>query len=251
MRTTDKLLALAEAKAEYQTWHVTRACVVADGENHYILDPSPDRNGPVFRIGRESVRLGDESKQLAESRDNQLQELLVRVDSPVTRVEHGRLEASSLFSDALFRPLRASTQSWSWGTVHPHFGDSGCSELQCPYHRSSGTPAGINFCALNLSDVFIRSGYTLLQASDVQYCQHGRVRNADGMARVVRAQNGGAIDASGWQNRPTWNGIVFFEGGPDLTNVTGHIDLYKGATQSAIHAEYPNASTVWFWKLGS
>jgi hypothetical protein len=58
------------------------------------------------------------------------------------------------------------------------------------------------------------------------------------------------LDHSGWSDRLSWNGIVHFEGGPDLDGATGHIDLYDGATKDAVYTSYPTATTVWFWKLG-
>jgi hypothetical protein len=69
------------------------------------------------------------------------------------------------------------------------------------------------------------------------------------MARIVRAKNDNRIDASGWDNRPDWNGIVFFAGGPSLGGATGHIDLYDGSTQMGVHATYTDAITIWFWRL--
>jgi hypothetical protein len=84
------------------------------------------------------------------------------------------------------------------------------------------------------------------------------------MARICDAQNGGAPDLSGWSKRPSWNGIVYFEGNLALEEekephpfsklgllVTGHVDLYDGATRDAVHKSYPSATTVWFWKLGA
>jgi len=103
---------------------------------------------------------------------------------------------------------------------------------------------------LNLSDALIRTHYTLPPALDVNYCPHHRVRNADGLARVCIAQNQGITDLRGWANRPSWNAIVFFEGGPRLSGATGHIDLYDGSTRNALHATYQDAAAVSFWKLG-
>jgi hypothetical protein len=148
-------------------------------------------------------------------------------------------------------PQTLFISDWSYSRILARFGTTGCTVPGCPFHDDgSGTPA-IFFCALNLSDAILRAGYTLPPASNVNYCTHAnpRVRNADGMARIVRAKNGGAIDVSGWANRPSWQGIVYFEGGPDLQNATGHIDLWDGTR--GVHAQYPTATTIWFWRLAA
>jgi len=146
----------------------------------------------------------------------------------------------------------SSTQDWKYDEILPYFQNDGCTVEKCPFNRN--THPDWNFCALNLSDALIRAGYTLPDAEDVNYCQpphaHGeplRVRNADGLARICKEQNGGRIDASGWANRPAWKGIVYFEGNfsPD---VSGHIDLWDG--KQGVHGTYPDAKLVWFWKLG-
>lgn len=167
-----------------------------------------------------------------------------------------------------------STKDWKYDTVSARFGEKGCSISGCSFNHPSGcAAANVLCCALNLSDAIVRAGYTLPQASNVNYCDHSgnsgkRVRNADGMARIVKAQNNGRTDASTWPNRPEWKGVVYFEGGLLLTSIceelaqkkllpkdfyttplaTGHIDLWDGT--KAVHAEYPNADTVWFWRLG-
>jgi hypothetical protein len=141
------------------------------------------------------------------------------------------------------------TTDWKWAKVQPLFDFTGCSVQQCPFAFNSTNPA-IFFCALNLSDALLKAPYTLPAATNVNVCAHGRVRNADGMARTCRAQNGGAIDQSGWANRPAWNGIAYFEGGPSLGGATGHIDLYDGTTRDCLHKSYSDAAVVWFWKLG-
>lgn len=132
--------------------------------------------------------------------------------------------------------------------MQPLFGITGCSVAGCPFRFDPASD--FNFCALNLSDALVRAPYILPDAVNVNYCTHGRVRNADGMARVCRKQNGGGIDLQGWENRPSWNAIVYFEGGPSLGGATGHIDLYDGQTKKGLHASYPDAAVVWFWKLG-
>jgi hypothetical protein len=143
-----------------------------------------------------------------------------------------------------------STQDWSWSKVRPLFGRFGCSVKGCEFHRPPDCKGDTVFCcALNVSDALMRAEYKLPAASDVNYCTgHGspapRVRNADGMARICNAQNGGRPDASEWKNRPKWKGIVYFEGG----SVTQHIDLWDG--EGAVHQPYPGAAVVWFWKLG-
>ena len=171
-----------------------------------------------------------------------------------------------------------STRDWLYASVARLFGQNGCSISGCEFNHPMGcASANVLCCALNLSDAIVRAGYDLPKASDVNYCSHGgsapkRVRNADGCARVVRAQNGGSVDVSGWKNRPTWKGIVYFEGGLSLNEIyeqltantgkkssipvdfdtvftaTGHIDLWNGT--KAVHAEYPDATTIWFWRLG-
>ncbi len=163
----------------------------------------------------------------------------------------------------------SSTKDWKYSSVLAQFGANGCSVPGCPFNHPEGCGTDQVFCcALNLSDAIIKAGYSLPDADNVNYCAHNRVRNADGMARVTRAQNGGAIDASTWANRPSWKGIVFFEGGLGLTEtyekaardvrapsdfakvfaVTGHIDLWDGT--KGVHATYSDATTIWFWRLG-
>lgn len=168
----------------------------------------------------------------------------------------------------------ASTQDWSYDKVAVLFGESGCSVAGCSYNHPQGcASANVLCCALNLSNAVIEAGYSLPSATDVNYCDHSgglakRVRNADGMARVTRAQNEGRIDASGWANRPAWKGIVYFEGGLSLTSLydeaeraqfaprdfasvfraTGHIDLWDG--KKGVHAQYPDSSLIWFFQLG-
>lgn len=168
----------------------------------------------------------------------------------------------------------SSTQDWNYDKVIAKFGESGCSVSGCSFSHPSGcATANVLCCALNLSDAVIQAGYDLPSATDVNYCNHSgssgkRVRNADGMARVVRAQNGTEIDASSWANRPSWKGIVYFEGGLALRSIydetartelapsdfsgvfraTGHIDLWNG--RKGVHAQYPDATTIWFFKLG-
>jgi len=141
----------------------------------------------------------------------------------------------------------SSTQSWSYSAAVALFPTHGCSEIACEFHLPPDCAghSGVFCCALNLSDALMRVGYALPASTDVNYCDHGRVRNADGMARICRKQNSGAIDASSWSNRPSWKGIVYFEGG----EVTQHIDFWDGA--SAVHTQYPSANVIWFWKLGS
>jgi hypothetical protein len=140
----------------------------------------------------------------------------------------------------------ASTTDWKWSKVLPLFGTGGCSVAGCPFRFDPAST--FNYCALNLSDALVRVPYALPAAANVNYCNHQRVRNADGMARICRAQNEGAIDSQGWASRPSWNGIVYFEGG--FVGATGHIDLYDGSTRQGLHANYPDATVVWFWKLG-
>jgi hypothetical protein len=136
---------------------------------------------------------------------------------------------------------------WSYSRIDGYFETSGCSVSGCYFNNWPG-----NKCALNLSDAILRAGYTLPGAANVQYCDspahsNPRVRNADGMARIVKAKNGGRIDVTGYANRPSWKGIVYFEGG--IGNATGHIDLWTGT--SGKHANYPDAQVVWFWQLAA
>ena len=142
--------------------------------------------------------------------------------------------------------LASSTREWSWSKVHPLFPTHGCSVTSCEFHRPPDCSGDAIFCcALNVSDALIRAGYSLPGAADVNYCNHDRVRNADGMARICKKQNGGAIDASGWSQRPSWKGLVYFEGG----EVSQHIDLWDGT--KAVHTQYPDADVVWFWRMGA
>jgi hypothetical protein len=169
----------------------------------------------------------------------------------------------------------SSTQDWSYARVAARFGESGCSVSGCSFSHPQGcASASVLCCALNLSNAVVEAGYSLPSATDVNYCDHAgasakRVRNADGMARVVKAQNGGRIDASGWANRPSWKGIVYFEGGLSLQSLyadaenteiapadfasvfraTGHIDLWDG--EKGVHAQYPNSSVIWFFRLSA
>lgn len=135
---------------------------------------------------------------------------------------------------------RPRTQ-WSFALASFLFDKVGCSVAGCPYHNSP-----YNQCALNLSDALIRAGYQLPLAKDVNYCPHGRVRNADGMARVVMKALG-RPKVRGWANRPRWEGIVYFAGGNSLSGATGHIDFWNG--KEALHATYPDAKDVWFFPL--
>ncbi len=174
----------------------------------------------------------------------------IEVGAPMMRIESTRFDPIEFGSTTL--PLRrTSSNDWSWSRLSPLFGRDGCSVAGCPYHRPPQDPPGIFYCALNLSDCILRASYSLPTADLVNYCPHGRARNADGMARIVKNQNSGKIDHSGWDDRPAWNGIVFFAGGPSLGGATGHIDLYDGAAKDALHASYPDATTVWFWQLGA
>ena len=147
------------------------------------------------------------------------------------------------------QPQARAISDWSYAAIAGKFDKTGCSVAGCPFHNSGDSEPGIFYCALNLSDAIIRAGYSLPSAINVNYCAHAkpRVRNADGMARVVKSKNGGAVDVSGYANRPNWKGIVYFEGG--FQNATGHINLWNGT--SGVHANYPNATTVWFWRLGA
>lgn len=157
-------------------------------------------------------------------------------------IQGGNLSEAQLISD------------WSYQRIFERFGSSGCSVNGCRYHDSGAGASDIYYCSLNLSDGILLAGYTLPSATNVNYCDqpvhaNPRVRNADGMARVVKAKNGGRIDVSGWTNRPAWRGIVYFEGGPDLSGATGHIDLWSGS--DAVHKAYPSATTIWFWQLAN
>jgi len=136
-----------------------------------------------------------------------------------------------------------STTDWSYSNAIKYFGNNGCSQPGCPFNGCQGFLC----CALNLSDALIQAGYSLPAATNVNYCPHKRVRNADGMARICNVQNGGNPDASTWAHRPAWKGIVYFEG--NLGQATGHIDFWNGT--DAVHASYPSATTIWFWQLGT
>jgi hypothetical protein len=94
----------------------------------------------------------------------------------------------------------------------------------------------------------IRSGFELPSASDVNLCEHQRprVRNADGMARILTTMFGRPA-ASGWKHKPSWRGFVYFEGGPSLADATGHVDLWDG--KDSLHRAFPDATTVWFWRF--
>lgn len=140
----------------------------------------------------------------------------------------------------------SSTKDWSWETVVPLFPKHGCSVRDCEFYLPPDCSSRPNTfcCALNLSDALIRAGYSLPNADEVNYCGHERVRNADGMARICKKQNDDKIDVSGWANRPSWKGIVYFEGG----TVTQHIDFWNGT--SAEHTQFPGADVVWFWRMG-
>jgi hypothetical protein len=134
---------------------------------------------------------------------------------------------------------------WSYERIFAEFGSGGCSVDGCPYNGFEG-----NRCALNLSDSIIRAGYTLPLdgVAEVRTCPHTdpRVRNADGMARVLQRALG-APDASGWANRPNWKGFVYFEDAPEFTEASGHVDLWDGA--AGVHGTYDRAKVIWFWRL--
>src|SRR5436309_1336421 len=82
----------------------------------------------------------------------------------------------------------------------PLFGKVGCSDPHCPFHQA---PECTDFfcCALNLSDALLRAGYTPPAVTGATKCPHGRFRGAADLAKSVRAQNGGRIDASTWAGR--------------------------------------------------
>ncbi len=146
-----------------------------------------------------------------------------------------------------------STQDWSYERILTLFNSSGCTITGCPYRDVGG--GTINSCALDLSDAVLRASYTLPIISDpYNKCPHTnpRVRGADIMARLARAQNNATVDASGWANRPPWKGIVFFEEPDPATSLTGHIDLWDGASGKGVHGTYPTwGGVIWFWKLGT
>jgi hypothetical protein len=135
--------------------------------------------------------------------------------------------------------------AWEYDRIARGFDIVGCSVTECPFHNVGNL---ILSCALNLSDAVIRANYTLPTAPNVNRCPHGRVRNADGMARIVGRVAGGP-QAQGWANRPRWKGVVYFEGGPSLQGVTGHIDLWDSF--NAVHREFSDAKVTWFFRLVS
>ena len=74
------------------------------------------------------------------------------------------------------------------------------------------------------------------------------------MAKICNLQNAGSPDIRGWDKRPNWKGIVYIEGNlvSDFAShvvATGHIDLWD--EKKSVHAEYPGANVVWFWKMGA
>ena len=189
--------------------------------------------------------IGREFCDLDEERD------FVRLHMQETRDSQSKVYADLIRAAQL--GFGTSTKDWSWKSAADKFSNHGCSESGCYFNQPGGCQTFL-CCALNLSDALIRTGYSLPGATDVKYCNHKRVRNADGMARVCNKQNGGKCDVQGWKNRPTWKGIVYFEG--DLRvdyashiRATGHIDFWDG--KKALHAEYPNANVVWFWRMGA
>ncbi len=138
---------------------------------------------------------------------------------------------------------RTSDAGWRYGAIFREFGRDGCSVKDCVFHVKGDD---IYKCALNLSDAIILAGYNLPDAKDVNRCPHRRIRNADGMARVTREALGPPL-VRGWSQKPQWQGVVYFEGGPSLSGATGHIDLWDGS--QGVHAQYPDARTVWFFRL--
>lgn len=148
-------------------------------------------------------------------------------------------------SGAIQRPTRSQKVEWKYSKIFREFGTDGCSMKDCPFHSKGDD---LYKCALNLSDAVILAGYILPKAPTVNFCPHGRVRNADGMARVVQQAIGGP-SARGWDQRPSWRGIVYFEGGPNLTDATGHIDLWDGIQAVHVGAKYSDAETIWFFRL--
>jgi hypothetical protein len=140
-------------------------------------------------------------------------------------------------------PSAPASQQWEYDKIAKEFDTVGCSIPGCPFHRKGDE---VFKCALNLSDAVISANYTLPTAPKVNLCPHGRVRNADGMARIVKKVVGGP-HAQGWSHRPNWKGIVYFEGGPSLQGATGHIDLWNGS--NAVHREFPDANVIWFFRL--
>jgi hypothetical protein len=145
----------------------------------------------------------------------------------------------------------SSTQDWSFERLLTLFNKSGCTISGCPFRDVGG--GVLNSCALDLSDAILRSGYFLPSISEpYNKCPHvnPRVRGADIMARLTRVQNNGALDASGWANRPSWKGIVFFEEPNPGNSLTGHIDLWDGS--HGVHGEYSAwGGVIWFWRLAT
>jgi hypothetical protein len=224
--------------------------VVYEDGGYTVVDFSSGGSGPLYCFRTEDIIVDS----AAGAEGNAVRGLSIREGSPCVRLEATTFSKAKAFGDEyepsqLFFPN--STQDWSWAKVYPKFGKGGCTTSKCPYNAVEHPGSDLFYCSLNLSEALIASGYTLPAASNVNYCDHKRVRNADGMARICKVQNGGAIDESGWDKRPSWNGIVYFEGGPSLSNATGHIDLYDGKTKTAVHTSYPDANVVWFWKMGA
>ncbi len=212
-----------------------------------IIESHPGECGSILILHSNNVRNLDE----VESAEKLGRWAVVEYDPDATALQAHRVSLSTLKSTA---PDERLITDWSYQKIFDEFKADGCSVAGCHYHNSGAGSSNIYYCALNLSDAILRAGYSLPSATNVKYCDlpqpahsNPRVRNADGMARIVKSKNGGRIDRSGWANRPAWKGIVFFEGGPDLTGATGHIDLWDGS--DAVHKSYPTASVVWFWQL--
>jgi len=225
--------------------------IVYEDGGYTVVDFSRGGSGPLYCFRPEDITVDP----AAGAEEDPARGMSIREGSPCVRLEATTFSRAKAFGDdhepsQLF--FTGSTQDWSWTKVYPKFGEVGCIVQGCPYNKAQNPGnSDLFYCALNLSEALLASGYTLPAASSVNYCAHKKVRNADGMSRICKVQNGGAIDESGWDRRPSWNGIVYFEGGPRLSNATGHIDLYDGKTRSAVHASYPDANVVWFWKMGA
>jgi hypothetical protein len=227
--------------------------IVYEDGGYTVVDFSRGGSGPLYCFRHEDIAVDP----AAGAEVNATRGLSIREGSPCVKLEATTFSSAKALGDdhepsqltQLLFP--SSTQDWSWAKVYPNFGRGGCIVAGCPYNSAEHPGSDLFYCALNLSQALIASGYTLPAASSVNYCAHKKVRNADGMARICKMQNGGGIDESGWDKRPSWNGIVYFEGGPDLSNATGHIDLYDGKTKKALHESYPTANVVWFWKMGA
>jgi len=139
-----------------------------------------------------------------------------------------------------------STMSgFSFAKIREHFSESGCTKRDCSY---GATYTHGHRDALDLHNALFNAGYDLGTGGNHYkghiLCPHRRLRSSKGLVDLITEKIGKPA-ASGWENKPSWKGIVFFLDHETLHH--GHIDLWDG--EKGVHKTFPNSPQVLFWKL--